>query len=292
MIKNYSKISPTAVFCARMRAKQNVPFSKKIINLIDKKYKSKIKDISDYGNTLSKNNNFIPFIEGRYYSLSSAIEDFEGSFIVEIASGLSPRSFEFCRNKEVVYLDTDISKIIKFKEKILLDLCSKTKLKLRNIHFLAINPLNKGDMDKIGKLYIKYGKNKKLILIHEGLLMYLNKKEKILLRNNIAYFFHKYAKNGLWFSPDFSRLIDSDKIKKGKENIRDKISLITGRKFDYFRSEDEVKFFLSNGGFNYKILSNQKVIKNLIIKKKLLFLEREILLSSKGYRVWRISLAN
>lgn len=37
MIEKYSKIIPTAVFCARMRAKQDIPFSKQIVQLLNTK---------------------------------------------------------------------------------------------------------------------------------------------------------------------------------------------------------------------------------------------------------------
>ena len=59
MEQEYSKISPTAIFCARMRAKQKVPFAEDICNLIDTKYSKLVEDLPDYGETLTSKGNFI-----------------------------------------------------------------------------------------------------------------------------------------------------------------------------------------------------------------------------------------
>lgn len=178
MEQEYSKISPTAVFCARMRAKQNIPFANEICKLIDTKYSNLIEDIPDYGDTLISKGDFIPFIEGRYYSLNEALSKIDDAFIVEIASGLSPRSLDFLNKKDIIYVETELKGLIKIKEGILKDIILKKNLKDKNLFFISVNPLNKKDIDKVGKIYEKIGKNKRLILIHEGLLMYLNKKEK------------------------------------------------------------------------------------------------------------------
>ncbi len=291
MKKEYSKISPTAIFCARMRTKQKIPFSKEIINLLDNKFKNLIEDLPDYGNTLNSTSNFIPFIEGRYYSLNNSLKKFNNAFIVEIASGLSPRSLEFVNQKDTIYIETELKGLIEIKEKIIKEIANQKRINLKNILFLEINPLEKKDMDKIGKLYLNKGKNKRLIIIHEGLLMYFNKKEKEIFRNNIKYLFEKYTRNALWLTSDLSRLKRKENEPIGKENIREKISKITKREFDYFTSEKEVKDFLKEERFKSKIIPNKEVIKKLIKEKNLTSNQKDILDSSKNYRVWEIELA-
>lgn len=290
MEKEYSKISPTAVFCARMRAKQKLPFSEEIINLISTKFKENVEDLPDYGNTLNSKSDFIPFIEGRYYSLNDTLSDIDNAFIVEIASGLSPRSLEFLNKKNTTYIETELNVLIDLKEKILTEIIHQKKLDKKNLFFLDINPLEKKDMDKIGKIYEEKGKGKKLIIIHEGLLMYFDKEEKRMFRDNIKYLFQTYSKEGLWLTSDFSRLKKKDN-KKGSENIRDKISKITKREFNYFESEKETKEFLEKAGFKSEILSNKKVIEKLIEKKSLQFNKEAILESSNQYRIWKIKLS-
>lgn len=289
MEKEYSKISPTAVFCARMRAKQKLSFSKEIVNLIDTKFKEYIEDLPDYGDTLNSKSDFIPFIEGRYYSLNDAISNIDNAFIVEIASGLSPRSLEFSNKRNIIYLETELKGLIELKREILTEIINQKNLNANNLFFLDINPLEKKDMDKIGKLYSEKGKSKKLVIIHEGLLMYFDKEEKRRFRDNINYLFQTYSKEGLWLTSDFSRLKKKDN-KKGSENIRDKISKVTKREFDYFESEEKTKKFLKKGGFKSIILSNEKIIKDIIKIKSLQFNQEDILKSSKGYRIWKIQL--
>ena len=125
MEKEYSKISPTAVFCARMRAKQNLPFAKEIVELIDTKFSDSVEDLPDYGNTLNSKSDFIPFIEGRYHSLNDALSKIEDIFIVEIASGLSPRSLEFLSKKNVIYIETELKRLINLKKNILKEIIHK-----------------------------------------------------------------------------------------------------------------------------------------------------------------------
>jgi len=291
MGKGYSKISPTAVFCARMRAKQEIPFAKEIINLIDTKFRDLIEDLPDYGNTLNSKSDFIPFIEGRYYSLNDSLSKLSDAFIIEIASGLSPRSLEFSNKKNIIYVETELKGLINLKERILNEIITQKKLENKNLFFKAINPLEKKDIDKIGNLYLKKGKDKRLIIIHEGLLMYFDKNEKKIFRDNIRYLFENYSKNGLWLTSDFSRTkIKKDKV-IGKENIREKISKVTKREFDYFESKKETKHFLNQGGFKSEIISNEELIKNLIERKKLQSNKRSIIDSSKSYRVWKIKLS-
>jgi len=291
MKKGYSKISPTAVFCARMRAKQKLPFAKEIVNLIDTKFKDLVEDLPDYGDTLNSKSDFIPFIEGRYYSLNESLSKIDDAFIVEIASGLSPRSLEFSSKEKIIYVETELKGLINLKEKILKEIILQKKLDDRNLFFIAINPLEKKDMDKIGRLYLKKGKDKKFIIIHEGLLMYFDKNEKKIFRDNIKYLFETYSKKGLWLTSDFSRMQKKKDEVLGKENIREKISKVTKREFDYFESEEETKDFLKDGGFESEVISNGKVINNLIEKKSLQFNKDHILDSSKGYRIWIIKLS-
>jgi len=290
MVQKYSKISPTAVFCARMRAKQDILFAKEIVEMIDTKYSKLIEDLPDYGNTLNSESDFIPFIEGRYYSLNNVLGGINNAFIVELASGLSPRSLVFLDKEDIIYVETDLRKLIKIKEQILKDIIKKKNLKSQNLFFMSINPLKKEDMDKIGEIYLEKGKNKKLIIIHEGFLMYLNKEEKKVFRNNIKYIFNKYARNGLWLTSDFSRIKRHPNEPKGKENIRDKISKFTKRDFDYFESKEETKKFLRDAGFKQKIISNENIISLLIKKKSLQFNKTAILKSAKEYRIWKIEL--
>ncbi len=291
MEKEYSKISPTAVFCARMRAKQNLPFAKEIVELIDTKFSNSIEDLPDYGNTLNSKSDFIPFIEGRYHSLNDALSKIDDMFIVEIASGLSPRSLEFLSKKNIIYIETELKGLINLKKNILKEIIHKEKLNDSNLFFMAINPLEKKDMDKIGKLYLEKGKGKKLIIVHEGLLMYFDKNEKKRFRDNIKYLLENYAEKGLWITSDFSRIKKKKGKIFGKENIRDKISEITKRDFDYFASEEETKKFLKEVGFKSEILSNEEIVNKLIEKKSLQFNKDAILSSSKDYRIWKIRLS-
>jgi len=290
MKEDYSKISPTAVFCARMRAKQDIPFAKEIVELIDTKFKDSVEDLPDYGDTLTSKSDFIPFIEGRYYSLNDALKNMKNVFILELASGLSPRSLNFLK-KDVIYLDTDLKNLIEVKKKIFQEIIKKSNLDRSNLFFMEANPLEEKDIDSVGLFYQNQRENKQLIVIHEGLLMYFNREEKKKFMENIKKLFEKYAPNGLLMTTDLSRTTKKENSKKGQENIRDKIATAIKNDFDYFDSEEEAKQFVSECGFKLEILANKKVIEELIAKKGLEKNKVQILETAKEYRVWKIRLA-
>ena len=210
---------------------------------------------------------------------------------MEIGSGLSPRSLNFLGRKDIIYVETDLRNLIKIKKQILKEIVKKNNLNNSNLFFMSINLLKQKDIDKIGKIYLEKGENRKLIIIHEGLLMYLNKEEKKIFRDNIKYLFEKYAKDGLWLTSDFSRTKKQSNEPRGNENIRDKISKVTNRDFDYFESEKETEEFLNDVKFKSEIISNEEIIISLIEQKSLQHNKEDILKSAKEYRIWKIQLA-
>jgi len=198
---------------------------------------------------------------------------------------------EFLNKKDIVYIETELKGLINLKEKILKEIIAQKKLNAKDLFFISINPLEKKDIDKIGKLYLEKGRGKKLMIIHEGLLMYFDKNEKKIFRDNLKYLFKTYSKEGQWLTSDLSRMKKKKGDILGKENIRNKISKVTKREFDYFESEKETKEFLAECGFKSEIISNENVISDLVKKKSLQSNKDVILDSSKGYRVWRMRLS-
>lgn len=291
MVKEYEKISPTAIFCARMRKKHNLPFCNQIMDLLDTKYKDFLPDLENYGSSLKKDYNFISFIEGRYHSINQEITNEKDIFLVELGSGLSPRSLQFLDRKDIIYLETDLSPLIDIKKNIVMNIINSNNLKSNEkIIFSRINPLLIKDIHKIGNLYKKFGKNKKMVILNEGLLMYLSKKEKSQIADNINYLLKNYCQSGKWITTDFSRTTGTENVSKGTENIREAIKKTTKREFDYFGSEKEVEEFILAKGFKFLIKNNQDLIKSIIKGKNISNNIKEILESSRQYRAYVIFL--
>lgn len=293
MVEAYEKISPTAIFCARVRKKHKIPFCEKIVDLLDTKYKSFLPDLESYGNSMQENPNFISFIEGRHLSINDELKNKKNIFIIELGSGLSPRSLQFLEREDFFYVETELNPLIQLKEKIIKEIIELNQLKPKQtIAFLEINPLIREDMDKLGKFYKEFGKNKKVEIINEGVLMYFSKEEKTVFAENIHYFLEKYCPSGEWITTDFSRTSNTEKVSTGTENIRAVIKKTTKREFDYFNSEEEVKDFLLKNDFNFAIVDNQNLVKNIINQRKITENIDAILKSSKQYRIYKLSLTN
>jgi O-methyltransferase involved in polyketide biosynthesis len=272
MIKDYAKISPTALMVAYFRAKYtNMPYSQIIYEKTRKfKNKSLLELISPVLGYLAK---FYPgslerlsSLEGRYLAINEALKKLDSKIsIIEIAAGLSARSLEWS-GQELIYLETDLPEIIGIKEKIFSEISVSQDLETnQNHHFLSLNAINEKEWEKIGKKYFEK-KSERVAIIHEGLISYLTDEEKEKLRNNIRNFLSIYSPNGVWITTDFStyKRKETAPVSFAKKLIQKN----TQRKFNYFENQQKVINFLNTGGLEVRILNNSDIFNKLTCVKK------------------------
>lgn len=191
------------------------------------------------------------YLELRYNAISKALQLYPESAVLEIAAGYSTRGLVECMHREA-YIETDLDKLIFHKEKVI-DLMQKDK---RNgcHYFKSLNICNSQSIEEIGNFIQSLGLTKPVVVIHEGLFMYLNPSEQQLARDNIKTFLAKYSPNGAWITTDFSERDLNLTILQ--QFMMRKLSREVERKLYYFPNDDAVTDFLKEANLNFTKLPN------------------------------------
>jgi len=282
MEKNHSKISYTAIICARSLAENTkIPYAKELYHEL------KTKNLTrwNYYSIIFKLSRFLrgvklihSFLEARYLSISETLRKLGNPPVLELASGLSPRGIYYPN----LYIETDLKNMISIKKKLLKNLPKREK------HILMpLNILNRKSLFKIGKIYLKY-KNKPIAIINAGLWTYLTKEEQKIGRDNIRDFLKLYSPKGYWITPDF-------RPKSLQKNLalkiyRGSITKKTGRPSVRFTSDEEVSSFMNEAGLKLKIASNENIIKNLNTKNKFNLSTEDIKRQTSGMKIYVVQL--
>lgn len=234
--RNFNTISPSAKSILLLKGHTNLPFAKQTAELVN--YPDEFTpdfDNNDFTFWLS-----VLHFESRYLSINQLLEDLEITNILELSAGFSFRGLEKITQKNCHYIDTDLPNIIETKKLILEKL--KTKKTLGTLELLSLNVLDEEEFKEV----ISHFPKGEIVILNEGLLIYLDKEEKKKLCSSI----HKILKNrgGYWITADiyiktqiqkFNLKIDS-KTKEFSELHR-----IEKNKFTSF--EEAKEFFESNG---------------------------------------------
>ena len=216
--RGFEKISPTAKFVAYERTYTNIPYSKEIAGLTDAKevFEKMAGDGKDVEHTIS-------MFEARFKSVSKILKEKGNKNILEIATGLSPRSLIMTEDPDVNYVATDLPGMLKEVEEI-----HRRVIKNKNetnIKFKKLDILNNGQLLDIISSFPDNGEPVAIII--EGLLMYLDREEQMKVAKNIHEALLK--REGFWITTDFmirGLLSDNEKARK---KVLDKIGNTTGR---------------------------------------------------------------
>jgi O-methyltransferase involved in polyketide biosynthesis len=136
--------------------------------------------------------------EARYKSVSNLLETLGGQNILEMSSGFSFRGLDMVlQHPGITYIDTDLPGVIATKNNIIDQLIVQQSLDLQGE--LLIMPMNVLDEDRFGETIRQFSPGPTTI-VNEGLLMYLNTKEKKQLLKIIH---HILSQNGgYWITAD------------------------------------------------------------------------------------------
>lgn len=292
-LENFNKISLTALLCAKIRAEYtNLPYAtdiyrlalrdgKKFDEVIDSSFLEHAIKIPSFRDKLS-------VLEGRHLAITDAISHLPNFPILELSAGLSSRFLELSDRN--FYAETDLLEMSLLKKKIVEQILRRKFDKDSNHHIISLNPINLLELLSFGEYFIEEFKENPLVIINEGLLMYLSTREQEQLRDNLALFLKKYSPKGYWITSDFS----SRPIKKQDSEVNfimEKIEKETGREFNRFQSEEQVHKFLSEGNLKGKPLPNHHLIDKLSCLKKAGISKKEARGVEDLYRVWKIKLS-
>lgn len=191
-----------------------------------------------------------PFFEARYKCLDRFIDTQRN--VLELAVGTSVgRGISISDNPDKVYVGTDLPEMIAEAKTFFMQINSERRA---NHHLAAANVLS---YDELSAAASHLGTRRGLIIVNEGLWMYLTTEEQTTAADNIRKLLEKYG--GQWVTPDIWDLESNDEfvsslgpqLRRAMSRLMTRASMLTGRdiKSNCFARRQEAIAFLNNSGF-------------------------------------------
>jgi O-methyltransferase involved in polyketide biosynthesis len=285
MKRNYNTISPSAKALLQLKGLTNIPFAREAAELIIKSDQYK----TDYNN---KDVGFwakVVHFEKRYWSIDQLLNELSIQNIVELSSGFSFRGLDTIRKTQFHYIDTDLPDVIEQKKEFINTLQKEIDFPINNLETLALNALDENEFSEI----VNHFPEGEIVIVNEGLLMYLDINEKEKLCSNIREILKE--RGGYWITADIYIKTDNNRtIPKDEQwnNFFEQHN-IEENKFDSFA---EAESFFKRNGFiidkealtdRSKLSSLQYLISNAS-GKELIYLRNR----TKIQATWRLRLAD
>ena len=190
--RDYSTISPSAKSLLLLKGYTNIPFAREAARLMmwPGKYEPDFNksDFMFWGR--------IVHFESRYWSIDQLMADVPIKNILEISSGFSFRGLAAVQQAGVHYIDTDLPEVIALKKEFIKELQTETNPKSK-LEVLALNAL---DEKAFKEIINRFPADEPVLIVNEGLLMYLSTPEKEQLCKIIQNVLKK--RGGYWITAD------------------------------------------------------------------------------------------
>ncbi len=259
-INSFESVVPTALYTAYPLIFTDIPYAKEIFEELD--------CIGIPNNLL--NSKLAVELEARYKLIDKLLDRTKISSIYELAAGFTARGLNRCKSdKNLIYLELDLPQVIDKKEKLL----SKSTKLPDNLHLLSGNVLKNKDFFQCEKYF---NNSKPIAVINQGLMRYLDFKEKRQLAVNIYSLLKKNG--GVWITCDVTPM---DFIINQEKNIKDynkRLSAVTDRNNANwrFKNKEEVNRFFWEIGFDIEWHDFYEVKNELVSPKNLNYSDKEV----------------
>ncbi len=252
----FDKISPTALMVAHARQFTDIPYSQELATLVNARsaFDQLLSQASDLPLEIAV------MIEGRYKAINQTVTQFAPSQILELASGLLPRGMIMSQDPSLTFVESDLPTMIARKQKLVQHLIGDRP----NLHFAAIDVTAQPSQFPVNPDY--WQPDQPLIILCEGLLMYLNQAEKQQVFANVRELLHVYG--GVWITSD---LIDLESLHRRREispvlrQVGAMIAQISDRTKTecYFNTFEQVQQFADQQGFQIQPQSMLNILPQL-----------------------------
>jgi O-methyltransferase involved in polyketide biosynthesis len=242
----FDKISPTALMVAYARAFTDIPYTKDLSRLVNAQ--SVVENL--LGQKLEQVAEIAILIESRYRAIDQLVADHLTkntlTQIIELASGLLPRGMVMSQDRDVTFIESDLPLMISQKASLAKELVGDRP----NLHFIPIDIACKSNQLTACTKYL--AGSEPIIILCEGLLMYLSHTQKHQVFNHIRELLQNYG--GIWITSDFVTVEAINRRKQISPNL-EKISQMVSRLSDrpigdtYFQNSEEIEDFIANQGF-------------------------------------------
>jgi len=247
---DHGKISFTAKLVALGRSYTDIPFAPDVSELVGAPRVAAALG-SSAGPELEDFAWLAPLVEARYKSIVAAIKRSGINQVLEFASGVSLRGLAMVQqDPDLTYVESDLSALTLEKLSILETIRNRYSLRpARNHHIRIANILA---WDEIERALAPLDADRPVIIVHEGLFMYLSRAEKDAAAANVKRVLARHG--GIWITPDFSPLSQSGWDLTDNPAFGQMLSAIeaqTGRSFAAasFADERDVAAFVAQHGF-------------------------------------------
>ena len=175
--RDFNTISPSAKSLLLMKGLTNIPFAKEAAQLIlnQENYKP---DLSDKDYTFWAR---VVHFENRYWSINQLLSELPAKNILELSSGFSFRGLDMVKQKECHYIDTDLPDLISQKKSFINALMKDENNFKGKLEILPLNALDEIQFEETVSRF----PDGEIVIVNEGLMMYLNNDEKLKLCSNI-----------------------------------------------------------------------------------------------------------
>jgi O-methyltransferase involved in polyketide biosynthesis len=241
---NFDKISPTALLTASSRQFSDIPYAQEISELTNATATVKQFMSQEYAQALIVA--LAAILEARYKTIERVRTIFNGTQILELASGLLPRGMIVSQNPEITFIESDLPGMVQQKQQLVRQLIGERS----NLHFLPIDATT-----NLNSLLLNdyFQPDQPVTILCEGLLVYLRFAEKQQVFANVRDILQTYG--GVWITSDLAMKAGTELVRPDDSVVRainQEISSLTGgRTFaeDEFENLDHVKHFAQEQGF-------------------------------------------
>jgi hypothetical protein len=190
--RDYSTISSSAKALLYLKGYTNIPFARQAATLMmqPEKYEP------DFANGDFLFWSRVVHFESRYWSINQLLADLRIKNILELSSGFSFRGLEAIAQDGVHYIDTDLPGVIETKAAFVQELQPHSNPKSK----LEILPLNALDEKAFMEMVSRFPQDEPVVIVNEGLLMYLSIPEKEQLCRIIRKMLEE--RGGYWITAD------------------------------------------------------------------------------------------
>ncbi len=282
--RNFNSISPSAKSLLLLKGHTNIPYARQTAELLvsPDKYVPDFnsKDLTVWARVLH--------FENRYWSIDQLIEDLSITNILELSSGFSFRGLEITGRRKIHYVDTDLPEVIEIKKGFISELHKSVKREGN----LELVPLNVLDEDQFHEI-VTHFPDGEIIIVNEGLLMYLDMGEKEKLCKTIHSILSEHG--GCWITADIYIKNQMEKLDLRIDDRTRDFFLMHNIEDNKFVSFGEAEKFFNRMGFiidrkaNMKgsKLSSLKFFLKSVTLKQLLGLRK----GGKMQETWRLHVA-
>jgi O-methyltransferase involved in polyketide biosynthesis len=283
--RDFSSISPSAKSLLLLKGYTGIPFARQTAELLV----SPEEFNPDFDNKEMTFWARVVHFENRYRSIDRLLDDLEITNILELSSGFSFRSLETTRASGYHYIDTDLPDVINLKKDFINALSNGNFITEGILELVPLNCLNEQQFREVVNKF----QSGEIVIINEGLLMYLDWNEK----ENLCRIIHGILKErgGYWITADIYLKNKNDKLNlKIDEKTKD-FFLQHNIENNKFNSFEEAESFFRRMGFiidkeasvkRSELSSIKYFLKNITLKQ--LFRIRK---AGKMQATWRLRLA-